>query len=1282
MKNIKYNNTLFALFLVLIALFLTQCERDVEGLEPAPYSTNGDVFIDGFSAGLNYAAFGGSDVTAFDVDEKVKYKGTSSMRFDIPNEDSPSGSYAGGVYFTNVGRNLSGYTALTFWAKASKSEKIALIGFGNDLGESKYQASLKDVKVSTKWTKYYIPLPDPSKLKAERGMFYYSEGPEEGAGYTFWIDEVKFEKLGTIAHPQPVILETQDQEISAETGDKLNIGGLYTSFNLPTGVDQRVETAHSYFNFISSETSVASVNELGVVSILDSGAVVITATLNEQDALGSLSIQSTGEPILPSTLAPTPTVHPDSVISLFCNEYIDVPVDTWNTHWQYSTAELKEVNVDGDDMKQYKKLNFVGIEFSSQTVDASEMTHFHLDLWTPDPTEAPKTFKIALIDFGADGTFDGGDDSSHEISFTSPTLVTENWVSLDIPISNFSGLTGRANLAQMVFAGEVPNVFIDNIYFYKSDEVVNPTGPTEAAPTPNHSESDVISIYSDSYTNVENTDFYADWGQSTAVSEQQIEGNNTLKYAGLNYQGIVLESSLDVSGMKYLHIDYWTDNSTSFNTFLISSGPTETAKAFAVPTDGWNSIDIPLGDFSPVDLADLIQFKFDGNGDIYLDNIYFYKDGGSNPNEPTTAAPTPTHNGSDVISVFSDAYSNVDGTDFYPGWGQTTVVSEEQIEGNNTLKYAGLNYQGIVLGSSQNVSGMKYLHIDYWTANSTALNTFLISSGPVETARTLAVPTSGWMSLDIPISDFSPVDLNDIIQIKFDGDGDIFIDNIYFYKEGGSSSEWSTFETIDFETSGFGANWGWNVFENDANLPLEFVANPDASGINTSAQVAKILAYQAGQQWAGCETQHGEMGTFNIDASSKMVKIMVYKTEISDVGIKFTKSDGWSMGEIKVANTKVNEWEELTFDFSSQIESGYDQIVVFPDFAARTQDNVIYFDNITFDSDGGGNPTEPTTSAPTPTQSASDVISVFSDAYSNVDGTDFYPSWGQSTIVTEEQIQGNNTLKYASLNYQGIVLGSSLNVAGMDYLHIDYWTANSTALNTFLISSGPVETANALSVPTSGWMSLDISLSDFSPVDLADIIQFKFDGYGDIWLDNIYFYKEGGSSGEWSTAETIDFETSGFGAGWTWSVFENESNPPLEFVANPDPSGENTSPTVVKITAFQAGQPWVGCETVHGDIGSFSFDASNSTVKMMVYKSVISDVAIKFAENNGEAQPEVKVSNTKINEWEELTFDLSGSIGVGITGIIDQIIVFPDFDLNGRTSDNVVYFDNIRFTAN
>ena len=61
----------------------------------------------------------------------------------------------------------------------------------------------------------------------------------------------------------------------------------------------------------------------------------------------------------------------------------------------------------------------------------------------------------------------------------------------------------------------------------------------------------------------------------------------------------------------------------------------------------------------------------------------------------------------------------------------------------------------------------------------------------------------------------------------------------------------------------------------------------------------------------------------------------------------------------------------------------------------------------------------------------------------------------------------------------------------------------------------------------------------------------------------------------------IDFETGGYGADWTWTVFENDDNPALEIVANPDMSGENTSATVAKFTARQTGQPWAGCESLH-----------------------------------------------------------------------------------------------------
>ena len=160
----------------------------------------------------------------------------------------------------------------------------------------------------------------------------------------------------------------------------------------------------------------------------------------------------------------------------------------------------------------------------------------------------------------------------------------------------------------------------------------------------------------------------------------------------------------------------------------------------------------------------------------------------------------------------------------------------------------------------------------------------------------------------------------------------------------------------------------------------------------------------------------------------------------------------------------------------------------------------------------------------------------------------------------------------------------------------------------------------------------------------------------------------------------IDFETGGYGATWTWTVFENDNNPSLEIMTNPNIGGINSSATVAMFTALQAGQPWAGCESLHGaDIGSFSFDSTNCIIKIMVWKDVISDVGIKFADATSAAQPEIKVANTLINQWEELTFDFSSRIGV-YPVVKDQIVIFSDFDLAGRTQDNICYFDNISFS--
>ncbi len=154
---------------------------------------------------------------------------------------------------------------------------------------------------------------------------------------------------------------------------------------------------------------------------------------------------------------------------------------------------------------------------------------------------------------------------------------------------------------------------------------------------------------------------------------------------------------------------------------------------------------------------------------------------------PNTAAPTPpARDANEVIAVFSDAYTEISGSDFNPGWGQTTGSSTVNIESNPTLKYINFNYQGTQLGSVQDLSGMAYMHIDMWTGNATAVGISPISQTTGEKRVDLDITKYEWVGYDIPLSDFTSqgLGITDIHQLKFDqgtSKESIYLDNIYFY---------------------------------------------------------------------------------------------------------------------------------------------------------------------------------------------------------------------------------------------------------------------------------------------------------------------------------------------------------------------------------------------------------------------------------------------------------------------------------------------------------------------
>lgn len=635
MKNRKINYLRNTLLLALILVFNTNCERELsDDATDATFSKVGEIFTDspiGMGSDF-YFPYGGSKLDAWSVDNEVSYEGIASMRFDVPNADDPEGNYAGAIFrIDGPGRDLTGYDALTFWVKASQGVTVGEFGFGEDFMDNKYITTITNVSVGTAWKKVIIPLPDASKLVNERGMFRYAAGTQgtNGLGYILWIDELKFEKLGTIAQPRPAIANGQNLIIDSFTGVTTPITGLSEKFNLPTGIDQVVIPSINYFIFKSSNPSVATVNSTGEISVISGGTAIITGNIggvlntdtNEFEggvnSVDAITINSLGN----FTLAPIPSKPANKVLSVFSDAYTNVPVTYYNGFWTPgSTTGSADFSVNGDNILNYTNFNYVGTAFTNPTLDASSMTHIHLDMYIPGPVPSNFDFLISVEDWGPNQVDNGGDDTRQQIFVSSSQALSNQWFSVDVALN----LVNKNNIGLIIYeninGSSLSNFYIDNVYFY--DNSVS-TIPTVAAPTPTVPAANVISVFSDTYTNVA-SNLNPGWGQATVVTQVPIAGNNTLKYAGLNYQGLEFTTAQNLSGMTNLHLDFYSANSTNLRVFLISPGPVETPRILTVPTTaGWNSIDIPLTNFSPVNLANVIQMKFDGNGDIYLDNIYF-----------------------------------------------------------------------------------------------------------------------------------------------------------------------------------------------------------------------------------------------------------------------------------------------------------------------------------------------------------------------------------------------------------------------------------------------------------------------------------------------------------------------------------------------------------------------------------------------------------------------------------------------------------------------------------
>ena len=856
---------------------------------------------------------------------------------------------------------------------------------------------------------------------------------------------------------------------------------------------------------------------------------------------------------VPQTAAFTPQDPASGVVSIFSDAYDDVIVDTYRA--DFSVGDLVETMIDGNATLRYDNIDFVGIEMTSNPVDleAAGVNAMHIDYWSANGT----FFGIKLVDFGADGAFGGGDDVEHQIDFDN-VLFPGEWEGIDLALSDFTGLTTRSNIAQIILVGQpagVNDVFIDNIYFYSGVASVF--------------QMDLPVTFDDADVDYGLFDF--EGAESTIVADPEDATNlvaQTTKMAGAaTFAGTILTSDGDspegfaspipfAEGSSTMSVRVWSPTAGTTVRLKVENvnDPTTSVETETLTTvaGAWDTLVFDFSaeaagtaaiDYNAVYNKAIIFFDFGtvpaADATYLWDNMEF---GGIVPEVgPMTAAPTPTVDAADVISIFSDAYTNVDVDAFLASFSMGTLT-DTLLEGNATLLYRDLSFAGIEMLGTNAIdlvaAGMTHLHIDFWSINSETFRTKLVDFGgdgfggendtEFEIARDLA--NGEWVGVEYPLTAFAGMNQTDISQLIISsapaGSSDVWIDNIYFYAGTPLGAQMDLPLTFDDE----GVDYGFEDFGGAASM---IVADPE-DAMNMVGQTIKTAGAATFAGTVMTSTEGGPEGFASripLAEGASMMSVRVWSpTAGTPVRLKIeNKNDPTVSVETEVNTTVAGAWDTLIFDFTMEatgtaavnFAAVYDKAVIFFDFGSEpAADATYYWDDVML-----AGPVEmeeePMTAAPTPVRDPNRVISLYSNAFDDVTVDTWLAGFSVANLE-DILIEGNDTKKYTALNFAGIeTIGDNainLTDAGMTMMHVDYWTPNMTTFRIKLVDfggdgfGGGNDTEHEITFETAQeeWVGLDIPLEDFMGMNQTDINQIIISGIpvgdGTVYLDNIYFY--------------------------------------------------------------------------------------------------------------------------------------------------------------------------------
>ena len=195
---------------------------------------------------------------------------------------------------------------------------------------------------------------------------------------------------------------------------------------------------------------------------------------------------------------------------------------------------------------------------------------------------------------------------------------------------------------------------------------------------------------------------------------------------------------------------------------------------------------------------------------------------------------------------------------------------------------------------------------------------------------------------------------------------------------------------IDFESTP-------HTFTVFGNSTYSVLANPDVSGINTSATVLETV--HGNETWAGLFFDVTNKLDFTTDT---VIQIMVWAPVAGTMRLKLEdKTNGAVFWEADQAITVASQWTQLTWDLSG-VGTLYDRVVLFPGFGVTS--GTYYVDNI---QQGYGIVT-PQVALPIDFELTSPTFTVFGNStYSIIANPDATGINTSATVL--ETVHGNET---------------------------------------------------------------------------------------------------------------------------------------------------------------------------------------------------------------------------------------------------------------------------------